>query len=97
MAVMMMMEWSGVTREQYDAVRKIVNFEGNAPKGGLFHVAAFTDSGLRVNDLWERAEDFQSFVEQRLMPGVQQAGIAGEPKVQILPAYNVFASGYVAH
>ncbi|HXE46807.1 MAG TPA: hypothetical protein VN663_00460 [Ramlibacter sp.] len=95
MPVMMMMQWNGVTREQYDAVRKIVNFEGNAPKGGLFHVAAFTDDGLHVTDVWERAEDFQAFVEQRLMPGVQQAGIKGEPKVQILPAHNVFTPGYV--
>ena len=95
MAVMMMMDWSGVTREQYDSVRKIVNFEGDAPKGGLFHVAAFTDKGLQVTDVWERAEDFQAFVEQRLMPGVQKAGIQGEPRVQILPAYNVFTPGYV--
>lgn len=95
MPVLMMMEWSGVTREQYDSVRKIVNFEGDAPKGGLFHVAAVTDTGLRVVDVWERAEDFQSFVETRLMPGVQKAGIAGEPKVQVLPAYNVYTPGYV--
>jgi hypothetical protein len=95
MPVMMMMQWSGVTREQYDAVRKIVNFEGDAPKGGLFHVAAFTENGLQVTDVWERAEDFQAFVEQRLMPGVQQAGIQGEPRVEILPAHNVFAPGYI--
>jgi len=95
MPVMMMMQWSGVTREQYDAVRKIVNFEGNAPRGGLFHVAAFNEKGLQVTDVWERAEDFQAFVEQRLMPGVQQAGIAGEPQVQVLPAHNVFTPGYV--
>lgn len=95
MPVMMMMQWNGVTREQYDAVRKIVNFEGNVPKGGLFHVAAFADDGLHVTDVWERAEDFQAFVEQRLMPGVQQAGIKGEPKVNILPAHNVFTPGYI--
>lgn len=95
MAVMMLMEWGGVTREQYDAVRKIVNFEADVPKGGLFHVAAFSDKGLHVTDVWERAEDFQTFVEQRLMPGVQQAGIHGEPRVQILPAHNVFTPGYV--
>lgn len=95
MAVMMMMDWTGVTPAQYDAVRKIVNFEGDVPKGGLFHVAAFDDSGLHVTDVWERAEDFQSFVEQRLMPGVKQAGIQGEPKVNVLPAHNVFTPGYV--
>ena len=94
MPVMMMMDWSGVTREQYDAVRKVVNFEGNVPRGGLYHVAAFTGDGLKVTDVWERAEDFQAFVEQRLMPGVQQVGIKSEPRVEVLPAYNVFAPGY---
>ncbi|HEV8688818.1 MAG TPA: hypothetical protein VGQ91_00865 [Ideonella sp.] len=94
MPVMMMMEWSGVTPEQYEAVRKFVNFEAEAPAGGLFHVAAFDEAGLRVTDVWERAEDFQTFVEQRLMPGVAKAGIQGEPKVRILPAHNVYAPGY---
>ena len=96
MAVLMIMEWNQVTRDQYDEVCEIVDFEGKPPPGGLFHVAAFDDKGgLRVADLWERAEDFQSFVEQRLMPGVQKAGIQGEPKVAVYPAHNVFTPGYV--
>jgi hypothetical protein len=94
MAVMMMMEWPGVTPAMYDEVRRIVDFEGNAPKGGLFHVAAFSEGKLHVTDVWERAEDFQAFVDQRLMPGVKKAGIEGEPKVTVLPAHNVFTPGY---
>jgi hypothetical protein len=95
MPVMMMMDWAGVTPAQYDDVRRIVDFEGKAPKGGLFHVAAFGDGALHVTDVWDSAEDFQAFVEQRLMPGVKQAGIEGEPKVTVLPAHNVFTPGYV--
>jgi hypothetical protein len=49
---------------------------------------------MYVTDVWERAEDFQAFVDQRLMPAVKQAGIAGEPKVTVLPAHNVFTPGY---
>lgn len=95
MPVMMMMDWAGVTPAQYDEVKRIVNFEGNVPKGGLFHVAAFHEGALHVTDVWERAEDFQAFVEQRLMPGVKQAGIAGEPGVRIVPVHNLFTPGYV--
>ncbi len=94
MPVMMMMEWKGVTPEQYDSLRKIVNFEGDVPKGGLYHVAAFSEDAVHVTDVWERAEDFQAFVEKRLMPGVKQAGIAGEPQVRVLPAHNVHSPGY---
>ena len=96
MAVLMLMEWPGVTREQYDEVCRITNFEVDVPKGGMFHVAALSDKGLHVTDLWESAEDFQAFVEQRLMPAVQKAGISGEPKVNILPAHNVFTPAYTA-
>lgn len=95
MPVMMIMEWTGVTREQYDAVAATVAFERDAPLGGLFHVAAVDANGLRVTDVWERPEDFQAFVEQRLMPGVQRVGISGEPRVTVLPAIKVFAPGYV--
>ncbi len=94
MAVMMCMEWDGVTHEQYETVRHSVKFETDVPKGGIFHVAAFSDKGLRVTDVWETAQDFQSFVEKRLMPATQAAGIAGEPRVQIYPAHNIFAPGY---
>jgi len=96
MAVVMNMEWDGVTREQYESVRKIVNFEANPPTGGLFHVASFSDKGLRVTDLWQSAEAFQTFVEKRLMPGVKEAGIEGEPRVQIHPVHNLFTPGFRA-
>jgi hypothetical protein len=94
MAVMMLMEWEGVTPDQYEALRKLTNFEGNVAPGGRFHIAGFDGRGIRVCDVWERAEDFQTFTEKRLMPAVQQLGIKGEPKVQILPAHNIFAPGY---
>ncbi len=96
MPVMMMMDWAGVTREQYDEVCRLVNFEVDQPKGGLYHVASVDDKGLHVTDVWENAELFQSFVEKRLMPGVMKAGITTEPKVNVLPAIKIFAPGYAA-
>ena len=94
MAVVMIMEWDGVTVEQYDAARKLVNWEGNPPAGGMFHVAALTDTGLRVTDVWQSAEAFQAFAEQRLMPGVQQLGIQGQPRVDILPVHALFTPAF---
>jgi hypothetical protein len=44
--------------------------------------------------VWDSAEDFQRFVDDRLMPGVQQVGIQGQPQVEILPAHAIFAPGY---
>ena len=93
MPIMMSMEWAGVTAEQYDGVRRTVNWEGDPPAGGIFHVASTTPQGLRVTDVWESAEHFNRFVESRLMPGVQKQGITSQPKVEILAAHAVFIPG----
>lgn len=96
MAVMMQMRWKGVSLEQYEAARKLVNWEGETPAGGMYHVAAHDGTALRVVDVWQSAEQFQAFVEGRLNPGTKQLGIEGEPEVEIYPAYAVFAPGYSA-
>ncbi|MBI3978787.1 MAG: hypothetical protein HY331_11440 [Chloroflexi bacterium] len=94
MAVVIIMKWEGITPQQYDAARDLVKWESNVPAGGLYHVAAFDQKGLRVVDVWESAEAFQQFAETRLMPGVRQLGLPGEPKVEIYPAHRIFTPGY---
>ena len=94
MAVMMQMTWNGIGVEDYEAVRKHVNWEGEVPPGAMFHVVAATDTGVRVTDVWESADAFDAFVRDRLMPGVKELGIPGEPQVVILPAHAIFAPGY---
>jgi|EndMetStandDraft_3_1072993.scaffolds.fasta_scaffold725460_2 hypothetical protein len=96
MAVLMSMEWPGVSAAQYDEVKRITNFENDWPAGGMFHVAALDGDTLRVVDVWESPEQFQAFVDSKLMPCVQQLGITQEPKISILPAHNVFNPGALA-
>jgi hypothetical protein len=93
MAVVMIMEWPGITPDQYEAVRKLVNWEGDQPPGGMLHVAAFSESGLRVTDIWESAEQFQDFANNRLIPGTKELGLPGEPKVEVYPAHAIFTPG----
>lgn len=90
MRVKMIMQWKGVTPDQYEKLRKLVNWEGDRPKGGLFHVAAFDDKGIRVTDIWESAEEFNHFAETRLNPGVEKIGIKGEPLVEIYPVHAMY-------
>ena len=94
MAVVMIMEWEGVTPGQYDQARQLVQWDVEPPLGALYHVAAFDGKGLRVTDVWESAEHFQNFVDSRLMPGVQRVGIQGEPKIEIYPTHIILAPGY---
>jgi len=91
MAVLMLMEWPGVTGELYDQVRASVRFDQDPPGGGLYHVAAVAEDGLRVVDVWESAAAFQAFVDTRLMPVVKHVGITAEPKVTLLPVRFAFA------
>lgn len=94
MAVVIMLKFPGVSLEQYDKVREITNFEGDAPDGGIFHVCAQDGNGLRIVDVWESQEAFDAFGRERLQAGLQQAGIAGAPEVEVLPAHNIFAPAF---
>ena len=95
MAVAMLMRWNGVTPEQYDQAKAIVGWEHNPAPGGIFHIAGFDEHGLHCADVWESANEFNAFVADRLMPGVQQVGIQGQPEVEIVPVHDLFAPGYV--
>jgi hypothetical protein len=92
-AYVMISSWENASLEQYDELRKVVNWEGYPPDGGIFHVAAHDGNGLRVVDVWETPEHHQRFIELRLMPGVMQLGITGEPRVEVYPAHAIFAPG----
>ncbi len=94
MAVTMTMWWQGVTKEQYDAVRKHVNWETDTPKGAIFHVAGFKDGDMYVTDIWDSEADFAKFQQSRLAPGIEKAGIKGEPRVVFADVHAIFSPGY---
>jgi hypothetical protein len=87
---MMVMKCPGFTSANYETIRKSINREGDVPSGALFHVAAFDNNGGYVTDIWESEQDFNQFVQSRLMPGTMAAGIKGEPQIEIIPLYAVF-------
>jgi hypothetical protein len=86
----MQMNWDGFTQAQYESIRQTVHWEGNVPDGAVFHVAGFNEKGARVTDIWESAEQFNNFVQNRLMPACVAAGIPGEPHVDIYPMHAIF-------
>ncbi len=92
MKTMMIMKWDGATPDQYEQVRKHVNWEGDKPKGAVFHVASFGNNALHVMDIWESPDDFNSFVQNRLMPGVMKAGIQGQPQVEMYPVHTTYVA-----
>jgi hypothetical protein len=91
MAIVVLLHWREVSEEKYEKVRKEVNWENDTPKGAKFRVAWFDSDGLHVLDLWESQQEFERFVEQRLMPAVRTLGIEGQPKVEFSKAHAIFA------
>jgi hypothetical protein len=45
------MRWDGVTPDQYEEVRKIVDWEGQPAVGGVLHEAWFVDDQLNVVEI----------------------------------------------
>jgi hypothetical protein len=75
MAVAFVMDFAGGTREQYDQVVERMQLGGRVAPGGLAHAAGQTADGWRVVDVWESAEAYQRFAEERIMPLTAEAGL----------------------
>jgi hypothetical protein len=91
MATVMLMEWKGITPEQYNNVMKHLGLDAKPPKGGIFHVAGFSGGSVRVLDLWESQQLFETFQKERLAAAVEAAGIKTQPtSIQFFPAHNVY-------
>jgi hypothetical protein len=96
MAQVLKLRWEGVTPEHYDALRRTVNWETDPPEGLLSHVAWFRDGGITVMDVWESSDNFDDFMQRRLMPGIKQVGIAGQPVLKWFDAHAFFTPARVA-
>lgn len=90
MATVMVMHWPEVSREQYEQVRELVGWERDPAEGGRIHVAWMAGDGFHVLDVWDSPAQFQNFVATRLMAGVQQVGVHGEPRVEFYETLSVF-------
>jgi hypothetical protein len=93
MAIVWMLEWAGITPEQYDELRQRVNWEGDVPDGLRFHVAAFDGKGLVVTEVWDSPDHVQPFMDGRFLPVVRQMGINSMPRVDLYPTHRVFSPG----
>ncbi len=87
MSVIMQMKWEGVTPAQYDMVMKLTDQVANPPAGLLFHSGGFLNDAIRVTDNWESADLMNDFVHNRLMPACMEAGLQGQPQVEVFPLY----------
>ncbi|MGH9278591.1 MAG: hypothetical protein ACRD12_10875 [Acidimicrobiales bacterium] len=92
MAIAVQLDFDGATLDQYDQVLQKMGLapKGPGPTGAISHFATMTDSGLRVVDVWETQEQFETFANEQIGPFTAEVGIAGPPRMQFFEVHNYF-------
>jgi hypothetical protein len=86
----------GGTSEQYEqigekmfGVRSSDFSSAEAPDGLIMHSAGPTDDGWYVYDIWESQDHFERFVQERLMPAIQEMGASMGAQPQFYEIHNL--------
>jgi hypothetical protein len=64
-------------QEQYDKLIENMGVQDEPPEGLVFHCAGPLDEGWSVMDVWESREQFDKFMEERVQPAAEEAGVEG--------------------
>jgi hypothetical protein len=87
MAVAIVQDWveeeTDRSTKNYDAVSERIMALDEPPAGLLVHAAGFTGNGFRIFEVWESQADFDRFVEQTLMPILQDIAGPGDREPQM--------------
>lgn len=80
-----------MNHDQYEALRREVEWEGRQPPGAMFHAASFDELGnIHVADVWASPGEMERFFSERLEPAMERLGIE-TPGVEVYPCHNVTA------
>jgi hypothetical protein len=89
MAILLIVRGDGFTKDIYENARKEMNWEGNPPPGMILHAASFDNSGnIRVADVWESEDQWNNYLNTRLMPYMQKAKVP-PLRTEIFPIHNI--------
>lgn len=81
-----------ITLEQYDRVAAEIG--DDPPEGMIVHVAGPHEGGLRIIDVWESEEAYNSFRDSRLRPAIEKV-IGPEAMAQGPPPYEALSVHHV--
>ncbi len=77
--------------EQYDAVSRVLDLQGNPPDGLIFQSSGRLEGVFQVFAVWESREHFDRFREDRLIPAMVEA-VGAEAVAQMPDAVYIEAS-----
>ena len=91
MAIVWLLEWDGITQAEYDDLRQRTNWDTDLPDGLEHQVVAFSDKSMVLTQVWRSPEHVMRFMEDRLLPAVEAAGIRSMPRVDQYPVHSVLS------
>jgi heme-degrading monooxygenase HmoA len=79
------------TVEQYEQVDERIDWKNNPIEGLILHAGSQDDGTMKVVDVWESAEAFQKFVEERLIPAISEVnpGAPQAPPPEVLEVHDL--------
>ncbi len=89
MAIVWLLEWDGITAKQYDDLRQRTGWDTDLPDGLEHQVVAFSDKSMVLTQVWRSPDHVMRFMEDRLLPAVEAAGIRSMPKVDQYPVHSI--------
>lgn len=89
MSTVIMQRWDALTPEQYDELRDVVGWDRDVPTGMQFHVACYEGDILRMLDVFDTEEQFDEFVQTRIIPGLQKLSISSVPEKIVAPVHEL--------
>ena len=92
MTIGVQLDFPSATLEQYDQALEWLGLlpGGPAAPGQLFHWVTAIDNGIRLIDVWESRQAFDSFLETRVLPVLPEVGVANPPEIQFFEVHNHF-------
>ena len=81
MAIGMIFEGKGVTRQQYEQVKQAVMPNAEMPTGMRYHAAGPSDDGWNVMEIWDSEADARRFFLDSLEKEMKRAGITAQPRL----------------
>jgi hypothetical protein len=73
--------------DMYDRVTERVMPDGKLPQGCELHIAGPVDQGWRVITVWDSADTFDQFRQEKLLPAIAEV-TGGEAPQAIQPEVN---------
>jgi hypothetical protein len=95
MAIAVVLEFEGATVAHYDQMIERMGFSPGGPggSGGLFHWVTETENGLRVTDVWESREHFETFANTQIGPVSQELGLPNPPTITFYEVHSYLTAG----